>query len=172
MVAAPGITSVRIFLSWCHRDQVLVKALLAELKPALALLADVAVEWWEDSHLTCGEEFTPGIVDRLEEADYGLLLLSARYFSRPFILEHELPRFATPTADTKPADKKSLPVLLNSLPGFGPGWNLRGIERQLVFTRNGRSFAEHNGVGRTLFANELADAIRRRVLGLNRYRGL
>lgn len=167
MVAAPGITSVRIFLSWCHRDQVLVKALLAELKPALALLADVAVEWWEDSHLTCGEEFTPGIVDRLGETDYGLLLLSTQYFSRPFIRKHELPRFAGPTAD-----KKSLPVLLNSLPGFGPAWNLRGIERQLVFTRNGRSFAKHSGVDRTLFANELADAIRRRVLGLNRYRGL
>ncbi|MGQ0777574.1 MAG: hypothetical protein ACT4NY_24720, partial [Pseudonocardiales bacterium] len=123
------------------------------------------VEWWEDSHLTCGEELTPAIVERLDEADFGLLLLSTRFFGRPFIQQHELPRFAGPRAD-----KGSLPVALSPLPTSGPELDLGGIERQIVFTRDGRSFAELSGARRTSFANDLAAAIRRRALGLNGYR--
>ena len=158
---------VRIFLSWCHQDAVLTKALLRDLLPALGLFTDLAVEWWQDSHLTCGEELLPGIVDRLDEADFGLLLLSTRYFSRPFIRTHELPRFAGPTAD-----RKALPVALSPLPEFGAEHDLGGIERQLVFTRNDRSFAELSGADRTRFANDLAASIRRRALSLNGYRPL
>jgi hypothetical protein len=158
---------VRIFLSWCHQDAALTKALLRDLLPALGLFTDLDVEWWQDSHLTCGEELLPGIVDRLDETDFGLLLLSTRYFSRPFIRKHELPRFAGPTAD-----KGALPVALSPLPAFGEEHDLGGVERQLVFTRNDRSFAELSGADRTRFANDLAASIRRRALSLNGYRPL
>jgi hypothetical protein len=157
----------RIFLSWCHQDKVLKEALLRNLLPALGVFTDLDVEWWEDSHLICGEEFTAGIVDRLDEADFGLLLLSTRYFGQPFIQQHELPRFAGPIAD-----KRSLPVALRPLPAFVLEHNLGGIERQLVFTRNTKSFAELSGAQRTSFANDLAAAIRRRALSLNGYRAL
>ena len=70
----------RIFLSWCHLDKALKVALLRDLLPALGVFTDLDVEWWEDSHLTCGEVLTAGIVDRLDEADFGLLLLSTRFF--------------------------------------------------------------------------------------------
>lgn len=157
----------RIFLSWAHQDRRLKDALLDDLLPALGLLGDIRVEWWEDSHLTCGEDLTPAIVDRLDEADYGLLLLSTRYFSRTFIQRHELPRFAGTNAD-----KGSLPVALRPLPGFGQDWNLRGIEQQVVFSQDGRSFAELPAARRTRFANDLAAAIRRRLRGLNGYHPL
>jgi hypothetical protein len=157
----------RIFLSWAHRDRTLKKALLANLLPVLGMIRDISIEWWEDSHLTCGEELTPGIIDRLDEADFGLLLLSNHYFGSSFIQRYELPRFAGTGADTG-----SLPVVLSPLPGFGPSWSMGGIERQLVFTSAGRSFAELSGAQRTRFANELADAVRRRLLGLNGYRPL
>lgn len=163
--AAP--TSAKVFLSWTRLDKRAKDALLMDLLPALSLLPDVRIEWWEDSHLTCGEELVPGIVDRLDEADYGLLLLSTRYFGRDFILRHELPRFAGAVAD-----KKSLPVVLSPLPGFGPSWHLHGVEHQVAFTDGGRSFTELSGSARTVFANRLADAIRRRVLGHNGYRPL
>jgi hypothetical protein len=157
----------RIFLSWCHLDKVLKEALLRDLLPALGLFTDLDVEWWEDSHLTCGEELTAGIVDRLDEADYGLLLLSTRYPRRPFIQQHELPRFAGSRAD-----KGSLPVALSPLPAIGPELDLGGVERQLVFTRDGKSFAELSGAQRTGFANDLAAAIRRRAHSLSGYRAL
>jgi hypothetical protein len=156
----------RIFLSWCHQDKALKEALLRDLQPALGVFTDLDIEWWEDSHLTCGEELTAGIVDRLDEADFGLLLLSTRFFGRPFIQTHELPRFAGPRAD-----RGSLPVTLSPLPA-GPGCNLGGVERQLIFTRDAKSFAELSGARRTSFANDLAAAIRRRALSLTGYRAL
>jgi hypothetical protein len=157
----------KVFLSWCHQDAALKRALLEELLPALRIFTDFKVQWWEDSHLTCGEELAPGIVDRLDEADFGLLLLSGRYFGRPFIREYELPRFTGPHAD-----KGALPVALSPLPAFGPEIDLGGVERRVVFTREGRSFAELSGAQRKSFANDLAASIRRRALSLNGYRAL
>ena len=109
---------------------------------------------------------TAGIVDRLDEADFGLLLLSTRYFGRPFIQQHELP-FAGPRAD-----KESLPVALSLLPAFGPELNLGDVEHQLIFTRDATSFADLSGAWRTRFANDLATAIRRRARSVNGYRPL
>ena len=71
----------RIFLSWCHQDKALKEALLRDLLPALGVFTDLDVEWWQDSHLTCGEELTAGIVGRLDEADF-----------RPAPAEHPLLR--------------------------------------------------------------------------------
>jgi hypothetical protein len=167
MVGSVAGRPKRIFLSWAHLDQRLKKALLTDLLPALGLLQDVGIEWWEDSHLTCGEELTPGILGRLDEADYGLLLLSTRYFGRAFIQRHELPRFAGTSAD-----KGSLPVALSPLPGFGPGWNLHGIEGQAVFTLDGKSYEELSGAKRRIFANKLAESIGKRLCGENGYRAL
>lgn len=138
---------------------------MRDLLPALGLFRDLQVHWWEDSHLTCGEEFGSGVVDRFDEADFGLLLLTTAYFSRPFIRAHELPRFAGPGAD-----KGSLPVALGPLPTPGPNRDLGGIERQLIFGLEQGSYAQLSGAKRTIFANALADAIRVRVLGLNGYR--
>lgn len=158
---------VRIFLSWCHRNARRKAALLEDLLPALSIFTDLTVHWWEDSHLTCGSEFQPSILDRVDEADFGLLLLSTHYFASPFIREHELPRFAGPTAD-----RGSLPVALEPLPSFGTEYDLGGIERQLVFTQDGRSYACLTGHHRTTFANNLAASIRRRALNLDGYRSL
>jgi hypothetical protein len=167
VVESAAQAPTRIFLSWAHRDRKLKEALLADLLPALGMLRDISIEWWEDSHLTCGENLTLGIVDRLGEADFGLLLLSNHYFGRSFIQRYELPRFAGTGAD-----KGSLPVALSPLPRFGASWGMGGIERQVVFTSADRSFAEVSGAKRTIFANELAAAVRRRLLGLNGYRPL
>ncbi|WP_410675714.1 hypothetical protein [Amycolatopsis sp. cmx-4-68] len=158
----------KIFLSWSHHDRALKDALLTTLLPALGLFTDLDVEWWEDSHLTCGEEFGPVILDRLDEADFGLLLLSTHYFGSSFIRRHELPRFSGPAAD-----KGALPVALSPLPAFGPQHDLGGIEKKIVFfAGGGGSFGEQSGVKRTIFANELAASIRRRALGGNGYRSL
>lgn len=157
----------RIFLSWCRQDRGLKVALLRDLLPALGVFTDLDVEWWEDSHLNCGEDLPAGIVDRLDEADFGLLLLSPGYFGRPFIRRHELPRFAGPGAD-----KGSLPVALRPLPDIIPELDLGGVERQAVFTRDGKSFADLDGARRTRFANDLAGSIRRCARGLNGYRAL
>ena len=69
-------------------------------------------------------------------------------------------------------DKEPLPVALSPLPAIGPEHDLGGIERRVVFTWDGKSFAELSGARRTRFANDLAAAIRRRALSLTGYRAL
>lgn len=167
MSASSRVVTAKIFLSWAHADRTLKDALLNDLMPALGLVGDVKIEWWQDSHLMCGEDLLPGIVAPLDEADYGLLLLSNSYFGSAFIRRHELHRFAGPGAD-----KGSIPVLLRALPGLTEPWNLQGVENQTVFTLQGRSFEDLTGAKRTRFANELANGIRRRLVGGNGYRPL
>jgi hypothetical protein len=167
MTGASRALAAWLFLSWTHEDEQLKNALLKDLLPALGLFSDVRFAWWEDSHLVPGEELLPGILHRLDECDFGVLLLSGRYFGRPFIRQHELPRFAGPAAD-----KEALPVRLAPLPDRSTRPNLGGVEDLLDFAPHGRSFAELGGVRRRQFALDCAAAIRRRVLGLNRYRRL
>lgn len=161
------VKQVRIFLSWCHRNRKHKDDLLFHLEPALGLFSDLTVQWWADSHLTCGERLMPGILDRLDEADFGLLLASPQYLKSAFIRTHELPRFVGPGSD-----KGALPVKLTPMPRYDSGHDLGGLESLVVFDRDGKSFAETTGVRRALFANELADSIRRRVLDLDGYRVL
>lgn len=158
---------VQLFLSWAHVDKALKTALLDDLVPALQCFSDIRFTWWEDCHLTPGEELLPAILDRLGECDFGLLLLTGRYFGSRFIREHELPRFAGPHAD-----KQALPVRLAPLIDRSVLPDLGGVEKLTDFTHEGKSFAELRGPQRRIFANGCATAIRRRVLGLNGYRPL
>ncbi|GAA2693915.1 MULTISPECIES: hypothetical protein [Actinosynnema] len=106
------------------------------------------------------------VLARLGEADYGVLLLTNKYFGSAFIRKHELPRFSGPDAD-----KGALPVALGPRT-YGSHIDLGGAEKQLIFDYEGRSFAELTGARRTKFANALADAIRRRLLDQSGYREL
>ncbi|MFS8096511.1 toll/interleukin-1 receptor domain-containing protein [Lentzea alba] len=157
--------TVRIFLSWCRRDKDPAQQLVHDLRPTLRLFTDLTVEWWQDSHLTCGEEFTGSIKNRIDEADFGLLLLSSHYLDSSFVLEHELPRFVGPTAD-----KGALPVRLKPLLSFGAGHNFQGVDALNMFALDGKAYTETRGNRRTDFANKLAEEIRRSALGDNGYR--
>jgi hypothetical protein len=156
--------TIRLFLSWCHRDKRQKEALLHDLRPALRLFTDLDVEWWGDDRLMVGEEFTPAIVGRIDECDFGLLLTSAHYLVSPYIRKHELPRFAGPTAD-----KGALPVMLDVLPAFGPEYDFGGMAELNMFSRDGKSYAATTGSRRREFATNLAAEIRRRALGQNGY---
>ena len=157
----------KLFLSWAHADENLKKALLVDLEPALGCFSDVRFAWWEDSHLVPGETLLPGIVDRLDECDFGVLLLSGRYFGRPFIHRHELPRFVG-----RSADKGALPVRLAPITDRTTNPDLGGVQDLVEYAWAGKSFMELNGPGRRKFAIDCAAAIRRRVLGDNGYRWL
>lgn len=156
--------TVRIFLSWCRRDKAHKDALLHELRPALRLFTDLDVEWWADDRLMIGEEFTPSIVDRIDESDFGLLLVSTHYLVSEYIRKHELARFAGPTAD-----KGALPVMLGVVPPFGPEYDFGGLATLNMFSSEGKSFTKLNGPRRAEFATQLAAEIRRRALGQNGY---
>lgn len=155
----------RIFLSWCHRDSALKDDLVGRLMPLFKVSTDVKYEWWEDSHLTCGEELNPGIIDRIDEADYGLLLVSPAYLASDFIRAHELPRFVGPHAD-----KAALPVALTALPDFKSATDFGGLDKLAVFLHEGKNYQSSRR--KPEFAVALAKSIRGRVLDLNRFRAL
>lgn len=152
----PKLVHASLFLSWCHQDIDAKQALLDQVQ--LDCLAGARLSWWEDSHLRLGEDWRRQILGRLDDCDYGLLLLSPSFFSRRFILEEELPRLLGPGVD------KVLPVMLKRVPLDGSR-DLHGVETRQVFTgAGGRCFTETRGPGRERFTLDLATEIRRRVL--------
>lgn len=150
--------STRLFLSWCHEDRSAKNALVEPLRTQLKILGDVTIRWWEDSHLALGEEWRRGLVARMAECDYGVLLLSPGFLASEFIVNEELPCFVGPHAV-----KSVLPVGLKRVPLDGTReW--RGIDRHQIFTHEGRWFAETRDGTRDRFVTALATAIRARVL--------
>jgi hypothetical protein len=147
----------RLFLSWCHADQAAKDALVPALTRSLRNLRDVDVDWWEDSHLLIGEDWRRTILARLDECDYGVLLLSPAFFASDFVVRHELPRFVGPAAV-----RGALPVRLEWFPLDGT-FELHGVDGHQIYPSDGRSFAQTRGT-RNRFVVELAAAVRRRIL--------
>ena len=147
-----------LFLSWAHADQRAKAALTALLIDNLSILSGVDLRWWEDSHLRIGDDWRRRILARLDECDYGVLLLSPAFYASTFITDHELPRFAGDVAV-----KGALPVALKPVPLDGSR-DLHGVDRHQIFTADGRAFTETRGHGRERFVLDLATAIRARVL--------
>lgn len=150
----------RLFLSWSHDDESAKEALVTLLRINLRILRDVELTWWEDSHLLVGDEWRRELLARLDRCDFGVLLLSPRYFGNDFIVNEELPHFAGPRRI-----KGALPVWLERVPLAGRR-ELGGVQDLQIFTPSAgpRHFIETSGAGRRRFVQELATAIRDRVL--------
>ncbi|MCV7355897.1 toll/interleukin-1 receptor domain-containing protein [Mycolicibacterium fluoranthenivorans] len=158
MLAPPPIR-VRVFLSWCHRDVALKTDLVERLEPNLAILGGIDFSWWEDSQLEIGEAWRRGILDRLSECDYALLLLSPGFFASRFVTTEELPRIIGAKASAR-----ALPVMLRTVPLDGSR-TMHGVENAQVFTDAGKSYADLAGALRDRYASNLATAIQGRVQG-------
>jgi hypothetical protein len=168
--AADPVT-VRLFLSWCHKDQKLKDQLVGLLTDGLAILKDVQVKWWEDSHLHPGEELRVGVEAAIAQADYGLLLLSPAYFASTFIRGVELPRFVSDGGSA--ASKGAVPVALRSLPGINADtWDYGGVNKLLIYFYESKAFSQLRGSRRDEFANGLVEKMRRRFVGDGGYRAL
>jgi hypothetical protein len=161
-----GPQPVNIFLSWSRKNVALKNHLVDLLQDDLAILRDVDLRWWEDSHLLCGEEFGPEIQARIDQADYGLMLLTPAYLNSTFVEQYEWPRFIGAKAD-----KGALPVALSQLAAFDGSRDFRGIEKHQVFFLEGCAYSQLRG-RRPEFAQRLATEVRRRILGRGGYRSL
>lgn len=151
--------SARLFLSYCHADLIEKRDLVRRLSPRLHLLAGVRLEWWEDSLLETGVRWHDGILKRLGESDYGLLLLSLDFCASKFITQHELPFYVGPTAR-----RGALPVALKKVPLDG-SFELHGVQAHQVFSLEGKAFAElTRSYQKDQFATDLAAQIQTRIL--------
>ncbi|MGL5826095.1 MAG: toll/interleukin-1 receptor domain-containing protein [Nocardioides sp.] len=162
-----AIPSTKLFQSWCHEDADLVGRLSQDLTRALALSNTGDFAWWQDSHLHPGEDLTSEVVARLEEAAYAAAMVSPGFLASHFIRTEELPRFTGPRARIG-----VIPVLVRRIPGFGPEWNLGGLNGKVFFTApagragRARSYEElRTSAERLTFAQELARKIVGRANG-------
>ena len=95
-------TSVRIFISYAHEDEVLQRKLAEHLR----ILDGCTV--WTDREITGGEAWNREISRELDSADIILLLLSSSFLSSEFVSKTEIPR-ALKRHEEKSA--KVIPVL-------------------------------------------------------------
>lgn len=148
---------ITIFVSWCHGDELHKRELMRRLEPHLATLRGLQITCWQDQDLYTGDLLTEAVLENLDAADYGLLLLSPNYYASTFVRDHELPRFVGPTAGKTP-----IPVDLVRVPLKGTR-DLGGVEERLVFRHRDKSFNRCSGSQRDDFALGLADQIYRRI---------
>ena len=153
---------VKLFISWAAHDRARKESLISLLAPRLQLL-DIQFTLWSFEHIVAGHNADSRIVGQVEEADYGLCLLSPNYLVRPYILEKELPEFVAPT---RVSENRFIPIALVPFGQFAPGRELpAGIQGSWVTHLDSRAFSDMNGLrGRERFADHVATEVHRRIL--------
>lgn len=76
------------FISYSHKDVAGCKELRDHLKP---VERRGQIQFWSDHHMKAGRAVTSTILDRVEQTDVALLLLSTRFVTSDFIFATELP---------------------------------------------------------------------------------
>jgi hypothetical protein len=79
------------FISYAQDDSVLVERFLGDLRPRLANLRDFEVDGWWDRRILVGQRWEQETLGALETCDFGLLCVTPRFLTRPFITGVELP---------------------------------------------------------------------------------
>jgi WD40 repeat protein/uncharacterized protein YjbI with pentapeptide repeats len=147
---------LRFFVSYAHADRKLREDLVDRLQVHLNNHPAFRFELWTDGDIILGQSWMKAIERAMETCDFGLLLVSPRFFSSKFIRNHELPWLL----ENKPV----IPVALRKLV-MGPDSNLRGLESVQIFFHHQRAFIERTTEKtKDDFAIEL---YRRICLGLN-----
>jgi hypothetical protein len=115
---------IKIFLSYAHADFEVAQDLRRRLEPHLAIAKGFQVELWQDVDLLPGQVWFKKIMEALDQADAGLLLVSPSFLGSAFISGEELPALVAP-------GKILLPVLLKPV-DFGRT-DMKGLEQYQIF---------------------------------------
>jgi len=143
------MTPVNLFVCYAREDSVDVQNLRDVLDPLLQGSADYQFSNWSDHAILPGEFWAREIDRALDQAHFGLLLVSERFFKSEFINSVELPKLL--------AKSIVVPVALNdiSLVGSNDLKILGG--RQIFFDSENRAFNQCRD--REHFARELFEKI-------------
>ena len=147
------------FLSYAHNDKALVDKFNHELIAALSIIPDYEFEQWRDIDvLLPGDRWFDEIQQALAACDFGMLLVSNHFLSRPFIRQYELPILA-PKADDDSGEKFCIPVGLQQVVNNDAvnAW----LDGRQVFLHQSRWFADCTTQQRVKFINALANQMLR-----------
>lgn len=87
--ARTDVWKPRVFISYSHKDDAAKDQLVLKLK---VLQTAGLVEYWLDRDLTAGEEWNRGIIEKLEEMDVFVLLVSDHSLTSDYINRVEITR--------------------------------------------------------------------------------
>ena len=156
------MSAVKLFLSWAHADHALKEDLVSRLTPRLKNVKKHNLDWWQDSHISSGEEWEEEIYSRFNEGDYIVQLVSHSFLASDFIRDHEIPGLG------KTPRKPILPLMLKSVPLNGD-YEFHGIDKHQIFFLRGangkpRVYGDlRRDTQKDRFANEFVNTIIRRV---------
>ena len=129
--AVPQKTELKYFVSYAHKNEVLAKKFITEFIDHSANRKKYNFTKWIDGDIIVGEGWNEQIQEALVACDFGLLLLSANYFTRPYILNKELPHFIRKDKDGNVIVLKSMfPVGLEK---FDINADLKGLEEKQIY---------------------------------------
>lgn len=149
------------FISYAERDTKLVTSFVELMKERLAILSKCSIDaWWARQHLLIGHEWSDEIDVAMQDADFGLFLVSPAFLGSEFIGDVELAHFL------ERSDALLFPVGLKTVNLQTS--NMKGLaEKQLFRYRKdgepgGRWFNTTNGANQDRFCDQLVDEMLQR----------
>lgn len=153
--------SVSGFVCYAHDDRLLVEPFLELMRPRLRTRAGFEASLWTDRHILVGEDWEREIEHALDDADFGLVCVSANLMDSPFIRRVELPALLV-------AEQLVAPFALEPIDHLGLD-RLAGRQIYRLLTPRGKhplSFEQARRAGHAkVFCDELLQQIGDRLLG-------
>jgi hypothetical protein len=147
-----GKNTVRFFVSYTRKNDKWKKELLQRLEARFGCDKELKFELWQDLDIDIGEPWHEKIQAAISACDFGLLLISYEFFSRPYIRDHELP--ALLVEDPEIGRCRALPIGLCTL--NLETTDLKGVERRQVFRDDKERFFDRcRGGEKDDFAEQL-----------------
>jgi hypothetical protein len=154
------------FVSYAHADRRLVEAFLELARPRLLTRPGFEASLWSDRHILVGQEWEREIERALDDADFGMLCVSASLMASPYVQRVELPALLV-------AERMVVPLALEPIDHLHLD-RLAGLQiYRLLTTRGTRplSFQEARRAGHAkTFCDQLLMQIGQRLLGKARGR--
>jgi TIR domain len=147
---------VRIFVSYAERDRNLAESFLELLRRHFDAAKRTTATAWDFHQLLVGDRWHERIQAEIQQAQFGLLLISPAFLTSRYILEHELRHFVGEGA------KPVLPVGL--VPVDFERHDLKGLEAHQIFRLDRRFCSELRGARRQAFALALFQQIDDRLV--------
>ena len=159
--AIGGKTTVSYFVSYAHDDAAKAKEFLGIFSNHASTSGKYNFKKWLDDDIIVGDDWEKQIEDAIKNCDFGLFLLSAKFFNSTFISEKELKKFIHKNEDGSIRYLKSfVPVALKSI---NPDGDLKGLEKVQIFYYNEKCFLEVAGDNKEKFAIVLVKKIEQKL---------
>ncbi len=141
------ITTVKIFISYCHCDERYAKKLINHLS---VLVKNKLVEYWYDRCIDGGQLWNKKIMDELNDSQIVILLVSADFLALQFCydIEYKL-------AEEK--NKKIVPIIVRPC-----SWHLSPIGQYQAYPKDGKPIENFSNqdTAFTCIINKLNDLIK------------